>query len=829
MPSMMRRYFTTFAGKFDYLLAGLLLLATALPLVVILQLHAGVLPNYWANDVGMDLLGWTELGIWLALVLQLAIPQHAKPALAVMVIIAMVLVTGMLPALSVVLFMLASTLVGTACLQLFFPTRSPPGLLLPALFTGLALYLGLFSVMTHYYVNYRSVIVVLWLLPVATAVLLGKFNTFTRIAGSLARSCNHGLQKIPYLLLVLLATVLGHVASHAFFPTMSHDDQSLHLRLWTELTYQHHAAFDFHTNVSVMLPMLVDLQHALVSLVAGSDARASLNLFWTALLLIQLASMLQRHLRHAGSTVLLVVLFASTPMLGNLLFTLQTELFMALLVTSGVALIFSPGLRWYSAEMLALLAIAALCCATKVTGAVLGLLLLMTAGVQLIAGKTTSDPPQKLQWLWLSGYLAMLALLAFSAYFTAWRMTGNPLFPLYNAVFHSPWFASDSNFIDSRWATGFSLNSYWEVFFATSRHFESENFVAGFQYLLLLPLALIKAATGANRRQWLLILIPLGGFGLVMFASLQYWRYLFPVLPLASLVLAALLEPARTKAGQFSRCASYFALGAMLILNLYFYPGINWLFQQSPFAAITDAQRNEMLVQYATPAAINERLNASTPGLRVLYPQETGFGATLNGQPLYPTWYSPATLARALRVKTDADVADFLQEEKVDVVVWSLGEAMPASSIKWLLGKHLSRFGFPEFQLASHIVYRLSGQELAYRPAFSLAQWNTAQSSPAIAFTATATPVQLTQFGLQHARAARYTVSYRCGSSQGYFIAQLNWDNGGAYYRLLPCAESELTYSEAMPVPAGANSATIFLTARDRPLLEVTALTVETL
>jgi len=508
---------------------------------------------------------------------------------------------------------------------------------------------------------------------------------------------------------------------------------------------------------------------------------------------------------------------------------LQTDLFMALLVTSGVALVFAPGLRWYSAEMLGLLAIAALCCATKLTGAVLGMLLLVAACTRLLLEKTTSHKPQKLQWPGLAGYVLALTVLAFSAYFTAWRLTGNPLFPLYNAVFHSPYFASDSNFIDARWASGFSLKSYWQVFFATSRHFESQDLVAGFQYLLLLPLALLKAVSGPARRHWLLLLIPLGGFGLVMFASLQYWRYLFPVLPLASLLLAVLLEPARTKAGQLSRWASYLALGAMLVLNLYFYPGINWVFQLSPFAAITEAGRSELLAQYATPAAINERLNAASPGLRVLYPQETGFGATLNGQPVYPAWYSPATLARALRVKTDADVADFLREEKVDVVVWSLGEALPASSIKWLLGKHLSRFGFPEFQLASHIVYRLSDHELAYRPVFSLADWNAAQSSPASSFTASDTPLQLTSFGLQHARAARYTVSYRCGSSAGYFVAQLNWDNGGTYYRLLPCAESELSYSEAVPVPAGANSATIFLTTRDRPLLEVTALTVETL
>ncbi|HTQ99992.1 MAG TPA: hypothetical protein VMH83_08380 [Candidatus Acidoferrum sp.] len=770
-------------------------------------------------------LQWFVLSIAAALLLRWWSRERAAVLLTVLAVVTSIVVTGVLPALIVALLWLASTLVGQSALQRLLPDAPAAPNLTASLFTGLALYGALFSAMTHWRINYAFVFAVLLLLPPLLALRRRENSALTMLTLRLLGGWHSGLRSLPYPLLVLMIAMLGFVGIHALYPTMTYDDLFLHLRLWSELDYYHRANFDFNGNVWAVAPFLVDLQHAVVSLLAGTDSRATLTLAWAALLLYLLWQLSARWVADVWLRALLMLLFASTPMLGNLLQTLQTELFMALLATAGMQLVLTPTLTWRSHELLGLLAIAALCCATKLPGAVLGLLLLAAAVVQLWSRPLAAGAPS-LRWSWFAVYLLALAVLALHCYLNAWRLTGNPLFPLYNAVFKSPFFDSNGNMMDERWVSGFSLHSWWGVFFATAKHHEGKDYTAGFQYLLLMPLAVVACVAGAQRRPWLPVLIPLLGFGVVMFASLQYWRYLFPVLPLASLSLAALL-PATT-APRWQQRSATFALSLPLLLNLVFYPGITWTFALSPLAAITADGRDRMVATYASETAINQWLNRTNPGLRVLYPFDTGYGASLHGTPMYANWYSPPLQAARDRIHTRDDLIRFFRDQQIDAVIWSLPEPMPIGSAKWQLGRFLSQFGFPELQINQTILYRIGEREPAYQPLFALDAW-AAQASKSLPLIVTNTPQVLIEVDILRARAVRYRVSYVCDDTAGYFIAQLNWDNGTSYYRLLPCATATVDFQEAVPVPPGVTRAAIYLTTRERPQLTVASLALERL
>lgn len=808
-------------GMFERLLPSLALLLALIPIALILFRERS-LPAYWQSMGVYWLLLWTASTACLALLLKWRWPRQASQFLLGTVGLFFVLVIGLLPLVCTLLLLVASLLTGQRLLRWLLRNGTPTTSMMPGFYCGLAIYLCVFGIMLHFKVNFPLFYFVLLLLPVLPALRPHDYAG-SRLLGQCTQGWQELHQSLPYPLLVLLVMGVGFISSYTFLPTMQFDDLHLHLRLWTELSWQRKAAFDFATDVWALAPFATDLQHAVTSVLAGQDSRSALALIWTLLLITEFWRIGASMQAKPWLRSLALLLFVSTPIFANQLLTLQTELFTALLVTSGCRLVLDAEkstLPHYLAGLLALIAIAV---AVKLTGAVLGFCLLVTALLAWHQHKPWQTLGQQ-PWRWL-GLLALLAFVAFHAYAYAWYRTGNPVFPLYNKLFQSPFFAIDANMADDRWISGFNLKSYWDVFFSTSRHHEGRDYTAGFQYLLLLPLAVIAAVRRADRWRWALVIIPLVGFGLVMFGNLQYWRYLFPVLPLASLLLMSLWPVGGPTSPSFQRPLLCAAFAVTIALNLYFLPGILWIFENSPMLALTNNARQRMVEQTVPELTINSRLNNSTANPRVLYAGGSSYGATLKGQPLYMEWLSPVMQAKAAAVSGYESIAPFMDENRVDFVVFNQKMVEPVGLPRWQLGHYLSRFGFPEFNVASQVAYRINQSEIPYLPLFSLETW-AATNNQRLPLTATIEPITLSSIGLLRARAVRYHAQYECNDQSGYFVAQLNWDNGMSYYRLVSCDRS-VDFQESIPVPAGVNSAQLYVTARDRSTVTVNALTLE--
>lgn len=69
-------------------------------------------------------------------------------------------------------------------------------------------------------------------------------------------------------------------------------------------------------------------------------------------------------------------------------------------------------------------------------------------------------------------------------------ITGNPLFPFYNSIFHSP-FWPGPDLVDSRWSQPFALRTLWNITFHGSRFIENSEFSFGFTLLVLSPAILL--------------------------------------------------------------------------------------------------------------------------------------------------------------------------------------------------------------------------------------------------------------------------------------------------------------------------------------------------
>lgn len=681
---------------------------------------------------------------------------------------------------------------------------------LEAVVLGVAFWIAVWSVMLHYRVNYRGVY---WGLCAIALAPLFRFSAgqYQHAIGTRLQVAGQWIRAIPPWAWLPGLAAIGWVLRWSSFPSLMFDDHAMHLRLWTSFATQHKAELDPTGQIWSLAPFASDLVHAALSLMAGTDLRGAWNLGLALSLLSMAAALLHRTRANPSTQWLLLVLLASTPMLGVLLLSLQTELVLAVIAMAAMLLI-GGATKGNSAHAWGVLACAALCVAVKLPAAALGVLLILTL---LLRTGLRGILPRREGVIWALMTLLILSFAALHNYAFAWKVTGNPVFPLYNAIFKSPFFGPE-NFIDRTWTKGFSLHSYVNAFFKTSDYFESTNYVAGWQYLLLLPCALIVLAFKGSSRLLRLTLIPMLGFGLIMFAAIQYWRYLFPIMPLAVVVMAGLfIEPQR-------RLRTFFLVVALICiaLNLYAFRGISWLMQGAAQSAYTAEGSDRLSTTFAPAVKLNDKINSIAPGARVLYPMETPYGATLHGLPLYVNWYTPRRAAQFGAIKNVQGVAEFLASEKVEFVITNQANTETGATPAALLREYLASYGRAIDQSGPLVLYRVGTEKLRYHDGFSLqkelatVRTNDAEHSKRT-IEANSQPKSFNWFSTDVANQMKYTVQLHCASNKGFFVAQVNWDSGNPYYRLIACRAESFTFSEAVVVPVGARQGQPYITTRD--------------
>ena len=760
-------------------------------------------------------------------ILSLTLPRLAHLYLLFTVLGSLIVGVGFFETASVVLWLASSWSLGLLILLRLHSKRHLSFIsATEALLIGAAIWLAIWGAMLHFAVNFQLLHIILYLLP--CLLLLCREPSIHSELRSRLIAAQNWMALIPYWAWVGGLILIGWVLRWASFPSMSFDDHALHLRIWTELLTQQSYSFDISTQIWSVAPFTVDLLHASLSLMAGSDARSAMNLVLAILLLSLMTRILSAWKLPARTQWLLVVLMASTPMLGNLLLTLQTELMLAVLALGGMHLVINASGGWRGQHVLGVLSCAALCASIKLPGVVLGVTLLAALSVRWWSQRETKTPvDQMLRWPALF-LLIPMSFVALHSYVAAWNITGNPVFPLYNAIFLSP-FYEPNNFSDSRWIHGLSFTSYVRAFFNTSEFFESGNFTAGWQFLIMLPLAILTVLRSGTPSGMKIILIPLLGFGLVMFSATQYWRYLFPIMPLAVVLLGSLFIQEKRSL----RSAALILAVACIAANLLFFTQVSWMMNSPAGMAFTRYGKEKLTSLYAPTSLLTQRINTVAPGSRVLYPSNIPYGATLDGSPLYLNWYQPFR-AKAFNSLKDFDgIKAFFSKEKIDFVILMM--TATSNLQDFLLREYMSQYGYVEGQENNFLLYRISDTPIQYRKVFesnssepqALGNINLLMPKSDHSVTATLDGKVLAVIPTLRARQARYKVEFICPSEGGYFVAQINWDKGTPYYRLIACEAKNVAFAEAIPIPLGASQGSIYVTSRGTSLIQVNNISVD--
>ncbi|RRN56363.1 hypothetical protein EIM48_07440 [Pseudoxanthomonas sp. SGNA-20] len=420
----------------------------------------------------------------------------------------------------------------------------------------------------------------------------------------------------------LLAGVAGFASIALWLPSLNYDDNAAHLGMVGQLLEGGYYRLDVSSQVWAVAPWANNVLHSLAALLAGQESRASMGLLWLLLGIsgayrLALALDGRREVALAAAAV-----FASHPLTVYFGSTMQVDGCVAAVVLHLAALL--AGRCDLSRGALAIGALFGLLAGLKASNVVYALPALAWIGWQALRHR---------QWWGLARLVVAASVVGGSSYFYALLVTGNPVFPLFNSIFQSP-YMPPVDFLDARWRAGIDASLLWDLTFHSPRFGEHAPGAAGLAFLVLLPGCIY--AMSCSRAACAVGLWALAS-GLLLFAQLQYLRYVFPALALLGTVGVVGAAGCLRRAG--------FAAGIPLLAaaNLALVPTTIWIFKENPWQALLlegRGARTQLVAEMIPQRALIERYLARDPDTCVLNSDTSApFVAGGKGRAHSMAWY----------------------------------------------------------------------------------------------------------------------------------------------------------------------------------------------
>jgi hypothetical protein len=421
----------------------------------------------------------------------------------------------------------------------------------------------------------------------------------------------------------------------AWMPLIGHDDLTYHLILGHELLNFGAARFDVGTQSWALAPWLGDVLQALAMVVSGRESSATLNIFWLlagtsgAFAVGRFAGLSTSHAWLAAAA------YASIPVVGQQMAHLQVEavipVFLAALVLS-VARSDQP----HGSHLLMIVLLAAALLALKISA----LALLGPIGLWLLVKWRF-----RLPWRAMPAALGVALLVAGSSYTQAWWLAGNPVLPLFNALFESPWF-KPVNFRDLGWMAGMHWSLPWDLSFHTDRY---ANVKVGAAGMVLVTLAGGWVTALAEPRLRAPLLATLAGT-LLLFSQMHFLRYVTP--SLVVLVPLAVAGLYRLHAVANWRSA---VMAGLIMIQASMLPLAYWPLIRGGFTEFVAGGRHAYLTKFAPVRLASQAFDSIAGPTDMLLHAESfaSLHAELPGRSMGVSWHSPRTEAIVKHRTTD--------------------------------------------------------------------------------------------------------------------------------------------------------------------------------
>jgi len=539
---------------------------------------------------------------------------------------------------------------------------------------GAAVWMSVAWVALHFPVNTRWVYVAALALPYARGF---RFARRFRAPGSRTEAAA----------LALLLFIMGAHFLVALKPEISSDGLSMHLALPMAVFRDARWGFDVRHYAWSVMPAGGDTLYAVAYVLGGAKsgeaAARLLNFAFLAMIVALIARQVASWIRPAPASPavtppavpagawLAAALFASTPLVQLVTGSLFIEnVWAAFVLAASLALV-----RYLATGDSRELAVA-------------GFLIGSAAAVKLIAGAflvplalvAVVGAARRGQWKPLAIAAALATVAASPPYVFAYAATGNPVFPFENAIFRSPLFDTAQSFDDPRFHLPLSWSTPYALTFRSTQFIEGQGGAAGFQYFLLLAPALLLLR---KRDHAALAVIAVGG-ALTILLVLPNLRYLYPALPLFSLLIAALAAETPLLSGA--------VFGALIAVNFYFLPASGWY--DNEFALFRHDAIRPYLEKMAPARVLIDRLNRTAPGEpAALF--STDATADLKALAYTDTWHSELYWNRVRFANTPQEIAAVMNELGVRHVIAPASREAGSAPIHDFLERWLDPDGPP--------------------------------------------------------------------------------------------------------------------------------------
>ena len=415
---------------------------------------------------------------------------------------------------------------------------------------------------------------------------------------------------------VLLVYVLSLHWLMTLKPETSADALSMHLAIPANIAANHRMTYEPGRFLWAVMPMGADFAYSIVYVLGGEFAARLLN--FAMLLVIEglLYGVIRRWVSRPAA-FLLLALFAASPIVQLVTGSLFVENLLAALLLGAVT---GGGWILYGAAI-----------ATK-----FGALAFVAVALPFALWKT------RRRWL---GAAILLACAA-PPYLVAWWKTGNPLYPFLD---------SRISLQDVRFRQPLRLTTLYDLTFHTNRWYEGQDGSFGFQYLLLVPLALLVLPLSPRRPVAAAAVVSVGASVLIALSQPNA-RYLYPALPLLTIPFAFLLGRLQKTQRALYRALLGFVL-ACIALDLYFLPASSYYHK--------DFFGSRELPAFRQVAAYFEKAHPRTNVLLT----EDSFAAGLTGEVYENHWHQSGT-EQQIRAAGDLDgLRRLLQQWKVEYFI----------------------------------------------------------------------------------------------------------------------------------------------------------------
>ncbi|WPN61594.1 phospholipid carrier-dependent glycosyltransferase [Pseudomonas sp. P9_35] len=604
----------------------------------------------------------------------------------------------------------------------------------------------------------------------------------------------------------------------AFMPEVGHDALAMHLFVPSHLAQQHQWKFDANTYVWAVMPMLADWIYSIVYMLAGETASRLSNSAFTLLLAWQIRNMTLWAGGSATSARWASLIFLSTPLAFAESSSLHIESAWTAFMMAGTLAILkvsssTPEPRERLSQLLLAGLLLGFAMATKaVTLSVLPVLLV----ILLLHYKAWAV--QGIVKTLLLGCVALI-LAGATPYVSAGYLTGNPVFPFFNAIFHSPLWPNINFEPPATFGTGVTWDTLYRMVFKSPQFIEGRVGAAGFQWLLL-PTAAVAVLLSGNKKALCILLVGAGAM-FMTFHSTAYLRYVFPSFALFSVILALPFSDARI----FPRSLAIVAGAVLILTNTRFIQAATYYGEIKPSALLSTAGRDAYLLERLPIRKMVDTVNALNTGHQPVAVFASPLMAGLHGDALYASWYNLKWKSEFDSAASPSELAQRLRRRQVSWLVIDL-KSLPQAPLDRLLTVSTSyaRLGDMELRKLNDTRYEhLLNPGLSSLEGWSLTSPSTYDAARKILTVSVKTPatqrVDVTP-GLTYIN----SVSARCATTATAGRIQANWmDEQGDFIttsiETFDCTTQWETHEMNVVAPANATSVIIYASGHtDTPL-----------